>query len=132
VKGSIVLPAGVSPSRVPCPRCQGSGGFDGENVCGLCHGAGQVETETLRGRVVSRCTVPHGPGRVCGWPFYDSDSEAAVLEHTRKCLSDHHEDVVAERERQHPSIMRPWDPEFFSWVRDPGRARAIMEGRVKP
>lgn len=75
-----------------------------------------------------RCRVPVGDGKVCGRPFR-REERVAMEHHVRQCLSDHHDAIVAERERQHPSIMKAWDEERFRWVRENGAA--ILEGRVK-
>ena len=99
------------------------------DVCALCGGEGAIEAQTLERKVVSRCRVPHGENRVCGFPFYEGESQAVIEAHTAQCVSDHHDAIVAERRRQHPEILKPWDPEHFKWIRE--NADALNEGRLK-
>lgn len=76
-------------------------------------------------RVIDRC-------RVCRTPFYEGESRARIEQHIRVCVSANHDRLMAERRRQHPDIMRPWDPEYARWIQDPAKRAGIMSGKIRP
>jgi hypothetical protein len=76
-------------------------------------------------RIVDRC-------RVCKCPFYEDESRSRIERHLIDCVKANHDRLMADRARQHPEIMRPWDPEFAAWIQDPAKRRSLMTGRIKP
>jgi hypothetical protein len=72
------------------------------------------------------CTVIiNADGDLCRHPSY---SRAEFLGHASKCAPAHESAIRAYRARQHPDILRPWDPELESWM---GKHKAaILEGRM--
>lgn len=79
-------------------------------------------------RVVDRCRVPTPEGP-CGHPLFEDEPRSKMDAHVVECCRRHHDTIMEERERQHPEIMRPWDPELASWVKEHGPA--ILEGRKR-
>jgi hypothetical protein len=75
--------------------------------------------------VIDRC-------RVCRAPFFEGESPTRIARHVRDCLKANHDRLMAERRRQHPDIMLPWDPEYARWIQDPARRAGLMSGRIKP
>jgi hypothetical protein len=74
--------------------------------------------------VVDRC-------RICReFVVYEGEDPRTMERHLRECVKANHDALMAERERQHPEIMKPWDPDFFSWIRR--NSDAVLEGRKKP
>jgi hypothetical protein len=68
--------------------------------------------------VVDRCrTIVSAEGDVCGHPFYENESIAKREAHITECLAKHASAIRAFRQRQHPDIMRPWDPELADYVK---------------
>lgn len=82
-------------------------------------------------KVIDRCVVPTGDPEkpVCGHVFFEGESQEVIDRHVAACAREHHDAIVEHRERQHPEIMRPWDPELAAWVKKHGRA--ILEGRKR-
>jgi hypothetical protein len=79
--------------------------------------------------VVDRCRVPTPEGP-CGHPMFEGESrESFERGHVVPCLRRNHDTIMQERARQHPDIMRPWDPELATWVKRHGDA--ILEGRKR-
>lgn len=79
--------------------------------------------------VISICRVPvNAEGRVCGKRFYTGEEKAAEV-HTVRCARRHTDAIMAFRERSHPSIMKPWDPEYAAWLAQ--HKQAVLEGRMR-
>lgn len=84
---------------------------------------------TASREVISVCRIPvNVDGEICGRRFFTGE-EKQVQQHALRCAREHGDAIRAWRERSHPSILKPWDPEFAGWVR--GNRRAILEGRVR-
>lgn len=80
-------------------------------------------TDTSR-PIVDRC-------RICReFVVFEGEHPRTMEMHLRRCVAANEALLREERERQHPSIMAPWDPEFFRWMRS--NERAVLEGRLKP
>lgn len=63
---------------------------------------------------VGICQIPvNGDGDLCLEPTY---SEEARRQHAASCAEKHASAIHAFRKRQHPDIMRPWDPELEAYV----------------
>lgn len=81
---------------------------------------------------VFRCTVPTGPGEVCGLEFYEGE-RSRYVDHVARCAHAHDE-VIHERSprTQLPIIHDPnmWDPEYETWMRKVGE-RMEAEGRTE-
>lgn len=119
----VWLPNGVTPTEVPCPRCKGQGSEDGKTACGVCHGAAKVKSEFLDRAVIDRC-------RVCvEFVLYRGESRGRMEKHVIECVERNRDRLLAERRRAHPEIMKPWDPEYSSWLKV--NKDAIMRGDVK-
>jgi hypothetical protein len=74
--------------------------------------------------IVDRC-------RVCQeFVVYEGEHPRTMELHLRRCLRANHDRLMAERERQHPSVMLPWDTDFSSWMQR--HREAVLEGRKKP
>jgi hypothetical protein len=76
-------------------------------------------------RVVDRC-------RVCHCPFFEDESRSRIERHIIECVKANHDRLMADRKRQHPEIMAPWDPEYAKWIQDPAKLRGLMSGEIKP
>jgi hypothetical protein len=62
-------------------------------------------------QVADRC-------RIC-WDFvrYEGEPERVMIAHVQRCYAEHEAQLREDRERAHPEIMKPWDPEYVSWLR---------------
>jgi len=76
-------------------------------------------------RVVDRC-------RICKAPRLEHETQRSWESHITRCLAEHHDELMAERRRRHPDILKPWDPEYAAWIQDPARRRGLMDGSIKP
>jgi hypothetical protein len=70
-------------------------------------------------QIVDRC-------RLCGeFVRYAGEPERVMIAHVQRCYSANEQRIREDRERAHPEIMKPWDPEYVSWLRKqpdvPGR-----------
>lgn len=83
---------------------------------------------TARRRVVDRCAVPT-PDGPCGHEFYEDEPAAVRERHIVACVKANADTVVEVRERMHPEIMRPWDPEYQAWLDE--HAEGIAAGQVR-
>lgn len=69
--------------------------------------------------------------RICKEFVRYRDEPPAVMEmHAARCVKRHEEQLREQRAREHPEIMRPWDPEMARWMRE--HKTAVLEGRLKP
>jgi hypothetical protein len=80
---------------------------------------------TTARRVIDRC-------RVCKIPFFEGETRSSIERHLMECVRANHDRLMADRKRQHPDIMLPWDPEYAQWLQDPAKLPGIMSGRIKP
>jgi hypothetical protein len=65
-------------------------------------------------RPVGVCQIPvNADGDLCLEPTY---SEEARRQHAAKCAQENATAINAFRNRQHPEVMRPWDPELEEFV----------------
>lgn len=78
--------------------------------------------------VVDRCIVPT-PDGPCGHPLREGESRTDFDNHVAQCARRNAETILHERERQHPSIMKPWDTELDTWISK--HREALLEGRKK-
>lgn len=79
--------------------------------------------------VVDRCIVPTPEGP-CGHPLREGENRRVwETEHVAKCAQRNAELIMQERERQHPSILNPWDEDLDRWVKK--NRDALLEGRKK-
>lgn len=75
-------------------------------------------------KVVDRC-------RICKeFVRYEGEPARAMDLHAARCVRRHEEEIREKREREHPSIMRPWDTEFARWMRV--NKDDVLRGRLKP
>lgn len=81
-----------------------------------------------RKAVVDRCRVPTPEGP-CGHPFFEDESQSKREAHLVDCCRRNTDTIMAERERQHPAIMEPWDTELDRWIAQ--HRREIIEGRKR-
>jgi hypothetical protein len=72
------------------------------------------------------CRVPTADGGTCGHPFYEGE-ERARERHVAECCKRNHDAIVAFREKQHPDVLRPWDPELERWIAE--HRDEVLEGR---
>lgn len=80
-------------------------------------------------RVVMRCTViVNADGEVCGHPFYEDESQEVRERHIVDCAARHAAAINAYRQRTHPDIMRPWDPEIAQYMAE--NKEALLSGRL--
>lgn len=79
-------------------------------------------------RVIDKCAVPTPEGP-CGHLFFEGESQTTIDAHVSECARRNHDTIMEHRARQHPEIMKPWDPELAAWVKKHGRA--ILEGRKR-
>lgn len=75
--------------------------------------------------IVDRC-------RICRAPFYEDESRSRIERHIIDCVNANRDRLMADRRRQHPEVMKPWDPEYARWIQDPARYEGLMSGRIKP
>lgn len=69
-------------------------------------------------QVIDRCrTIVNADGELCGHPFYENEPRSKIEAHITECLAKHAAAIRAFRDRQHPEIMRPWDPELAAFVK---------------
>jgi hypothetical protein len=74
--------------------------------------------------IIDRC-------RICTeFVVYEGDHPRAMELHIRRCVAANEERLREERERQHPSIMAPWDKDFAAWMTK--HRDAVLEGRKTP
>jgi hypothetical protein len=90
-------------------------------------------TKALKEDVISTCITPTGRNpdgswAVCGAKFYKGQ-ERLVEKHAGECLARHEEEIRDYIESVHPSIMKPWDTEYATWLRQ--NREALLEGRMK-
>lgn len=76
-------------------------------------------------KVIDRC-------RICKIPRYEGESQSSWESHIIGCIRRNQDRLAADRERQHPAILKPWDPEYARWIQDPARLPGLMSGKIKP
>lgn len=78
-----------------------------------------------------RCTVPTGPGKVCGHPAW---SEREALSHAETCANQHENEIHAESPRSKLPFFydseRYGDPEYEQHMAKVGK-RMVAEGRME-
>lgn len=77
-----------------------------------------------------RCTVPTGPGKVCGAAFYDGQL-SAYTEHVTKCSRRGQQQIHERSPRTQLEVLQPWDPEKAEHMQRVGE-RMRAEGRIHP
>jgi hypothetical protein len=70
--------------------------------------------------------ITSAEGDTCGKPFYEGEERTRDF-HVANCAKQNHDAIMAFRNRSHPEIMRPWDPELEKWISD--NRTAILEDR---
>lgn len=78
--------------------------------------------------VVDRCKIPT-PDGPCGHAFYAGESDLKKAQHFKICAHEHMDGILEARQRQHPDVLKPWDPEYADWL-DEHKA-GIAAGTVK-
>ena len=73
------------------------------------------------------CRVPTKDG-ICGKPFFPGE-ERAQATHAANCARENAEYVQAYLDQKRPDVMKAWDPELESWVKQ--HSSAILSGRMK-
>lgn len=70
-------------------------------------------------KVTGRC-------RVCSSPFYDTDSDKWIGEHSAACGQKHYE-AQHPRRKELNDLLAPWDPELEAHMK-----KEYEQGRLKP
>jgi hypothetical protein len=80
-------------------------------------------------QVVDRCkTIVNADGELCGHPFYEDEPRSRIEAHVTACLAQHAAAIRAFRQRTHPDVMRPWDPELAAFVSN--NREAMIRGEI--
>lgn len=83
---------------------------------------------TTAQEVVDVCKIPT-PDGPCGHKFFAGESDSKKARHFKACAHANEEAIRALREKQHPDVMKPWDPEYKTWLDE--HAVGIAAGTVK-
>lgn len=85
------------------------------------------ENKLHKRRPIGVCQViVTGDGDQCLTPFFD---ERERRNHVATCATKHASAINAYRNRTHPEIMRPWDPELEKWMSS--NKDAVLSGRKR-
>jgi hypothetical protein len=76
-----------------------------------------------------RCSViVNADGEVCGHEFYKDEPQSKIDAHIVECTGRHASAIHAYRQRTHPDIMRPWDPEIAEYMAE--NKEALLRGEL--